>query len=203
MNEQQTVYIVDDEEPVRRALAMLAKADGLVSRSYDSALAFLDDYEQVGPGCLLLDVCMPDMSGPQLQEELQRRAASLPVIVITGHGDVPTAVKAMQSGAYDFVEKPFDSEDLMERVHRCLDIEARRREHDQLRREATEYINKLTRREQQVMELLVAGRRNKEIARDLFISFRTVELHRAKIMEKLEAKSLSDVVRIAMLHSIS
>ncbi|MCU7947598.1 MAG: response regulator [Candidatus Thiodiazotropha sp. (ex Cardiolucina cf. quadrata)] len=202
MNEQSTIYIVDDEEPVRRALALLAKADGLQSKSFDSAATFLAELDRVGPGCLLLDVCMPEMTGPELQEELNKRACTLPVIVITGHGDIPVAVRAMQAGAVDFIEKPFDSEDLMERVHNCMDNVAKMHEKDQLKQEAGKLLTRLTRREYQIMERLVAGRRNKEIARELFISFRTVELHRAKIMEKLEAKSLSDVVRIAMLHTM-
>ncbi|MET0071943.1 MAG: response regulator [Candidatus Thiodiazotropha sp.] len=202
MSEIQTLYIVDDEEPVRRALIMLARAEGLQSKPYASARAFLDAMEKTGPGCLLLDICMPDMSGLELQKELKKRACPLPVIILTGHGDVPTAVRAMQAGAQDFIEKPFDSEDLMERVHRCLDNEARGRQLDQLRQEASNRIARLTPRESQIMELLVAGRRNKEIAQELFISFRTVELHRAKIMEKLETKSFSDVVRMSLLHNM-
>ena len=203
MNKQQTIYIVDDEEPVRRALTLLAKADGLQSKSYGSALAFLDEIDQVGPGCLLLDVCMPEMTGPELQEELKTRGCLLPVIIITGHGDVPVAVRAMQNGAQDFIEKPFDSEDLMDRVHKCLNSAAKVDEIEQQKLEAGKLLAQLTPREYQIMELLVAGRRNKEIARELFISFRTVELHRAKIMEKLNATSLSDVVRLAMLHTMA
>ncbi|WP_316369582.1 response regulator transcription factor [Candidatus Thiodiazotropha sp. CDECU1] len=203
MNKQQTIYIVDDEEPVRRALTLLAKADGLQSKSYSSALAFLDEIDKVGPGCLLLDVCMPEMTGPELQEELKNRGCLLPVIIITGHGDVPVAVRAMQDGAQDFIEKPFDSEDLMDRVHKCLSNAAKKDELEQQKLESGKLLAQLTPREYQIMELLVAGRRNKEIARELFISFRTVELHRAKIMEKLNAKSLSDVVRLAMLHTMA
>ena len=199
MTEQQTIYIVDDEEPVRKALSLLARADGLKSESFDSAKAFLEALERIGPGCLLLDVCMPDMTGLELQKELRERGVDLPVIVITGHGDVPTAVQAMKAGAADFVEKPLDSVDLMMRVHGCLNGEAERRQTQQGIEEARALLALLTPRERQVMEGLVAGRRNKQIARDLFISFRTVELHRAKVMEKLKANSLSDVVRVALL----
>jgi two-component system, LuxR family, response regulator FixJ len=202
MNRQQTIYIVDDEEPVRRALTLLAKADGLKSKCFSSALDFLKDIENIDTGCLLLDVCMPEMTGPELQEELNERGVKIPIIVITGHGDIPVAVRAMQAGAHDFIEKPFNSEDLMDRVHKCLSTVAKIDEKEQQKREAGRLIEKLTPREHQIMNLLVTGRRNKEIARELFISFRTVELHRAKIMEKLGAKSLSDVVRIAMLHTI-
>ena len=199
MTEQQTLYIVDDEQPVRKALSLLARADGLKSESFDSAKAFLEVLERIGPGCLLLDVCMPDMTGLELQKELRERGVDLPVIVITGHGDVPTAVQAMKAGAADFVEKPLDSVDLMMRVHNCLNGEAERRQTQQGIEEARALLALLTPRERQVMEGLVAGRRNKQIARDLFISFRTVELHRAKVMEKLKANSLSDVVRVALL----
>ncbi|MES9860920.1 MAG: response regulator [Candidatus Thiodiazotropha sp. LLP2] len=202
MNKQQTIYIVDDEEPVRRALTLLAKADGLRSKCFSSALDFLKDIENIDNGCLLLDVCMPEMTGPELQDELNKRGVKLPIIVITGHGDIPVAVRAMQAGAQDFIEKPFNSEDLMERVHKCLNIVEKLDENELQKLEAGRLIAKLTPREHQIMDLLVTGRRNKEIARELFISFRTVELHRAKIMDKLEAKSLSDVVRLAMLHAI-
>jgi two-component system, LuxR family, response regulator FixJ len=202
MNREQTIYIVDDEEPVRRALTLLAKADGLKSKCYSSARDFLNDIEKLDAGCLLLDVCMPEMTGPELQEELNERGVKIPIIVITGHGDIPVAVRAMQAGAQDFIEKPFNSEDLMDRVHKCLSTVVKIDEMEQQKLEAGRLIEKLTPREHQIMDLLVTGRRNKEIARELFISFRTVELHRAKIMEKLDAKSLSDVVRIAMLHTI-
>lgn len=195
---EQTIYIVDDEEPVRKALKLLVKADGLDSRCFASAHEFLDSIEEAGPGCLLVDVCMPDMTGLELQEALRSRQVQLPIIIITGHADVPTAVRAMKGGACDFVEKPFDSEELLRRIHQCLDSEKKQRQRADLRRQAVERLEKLTPRERQVMEGLVAGKRNKRIAEELFISFRTVELHRASIMEKLEANTLSDVVRTAM-----
>ncbi len=199
MSIEQTVYIVDDEEPVRKALRFLTKSDGLKSESFETARAFLDSLDKLGPGCLLLDVCMPDMDGLELQETLRERKVEIPVIIITGHADVPTAVRAMKSGASDFVEKPFDSEDLLERIHKCLSGEARRRSSIDSRKQAAERLASLSRREREVMDGLVAGKRNKQIAKDLFISFRTVELHRANIMDKLEANSLSDVVRMALL----
>lgn len=196
---EQTVYVVDDEEPVRKALRFLTKSVGLKSESFETAQAFLDAVEHLGPGCLLLDVCMPDMNGLELQEALAKRKVEIPVIVITGHADVATAVRAMKNGASDFVEKPIDSEDLLERIHLCLSGEAKRRRSVDFRKQAAERIGSLSRREVQVMEGLVAGKRNKQIAEGLFISFRTVELHRASIMEKLKANSLSDIVRIALL----
>ncbi len=199
MNTEQTVYIVDDEEPVRNALSFLAKSDGLPSESFATAQAFLDSLERIGPGCLLLDVCMPDMTGLELQEVLRERKAEIPIIILTGHADVATAVRAMKGGATDFIEKPFDSDDLLVRVHQCLNGEAKNRESSDWRKQASERLSNLTRREHEVMQGLVAGKRNKQIGEELFISFRTVELHRASIMEKFEANSLSDVVRIALL----
>ena len=199
MDIEQTVYIVDDEEPVRKTLCFLAKSEGLKSESFATAQAFLDALDRIGPGCLLLDVCMPDMSGLELQEALRERQSEIPIIVITGHADVPTAVRAMKGGASDFIEKPIDSDELLERIHQCLNGEASRRRSVEWRKQATERLSRLTRRELQVMDGLVAGKRNKQIAEELFISYRTVELHRSSIMEKLEANSLSDVVRIAIL----
>ena len=199
MTAEQTVYIVDDEEPIRNALRFLTKSDGLKSESFETAQAFLDALDRIGHGCLLLDVCMPDMTGLELQQALRERKAEIPVIILTGHADVATAVQAMKGGASDFVEKPFDSEDLLERIHKCLSGEARRQESIDWRKQAGERLSKLTRREHEVMEGLVAGKRNKQIGEELFISFRTVELHRASIMEKLDANSLSDIVRIALL----
>ena len=199
MDVNQTVYIVDDEEPVRDALRFLARSDGLSAESFATAKAFLDSLERLGPGCLLLDVCMPDMTGLELQEALRERKADIPVIILTGHADVATAVRAMKGGATDFIEKPFDSEELLVRIRKCLSGEAKQRETKEGRKQASERLERLTRRECEVMRGLVEGKRNKQIGEQLFISFRTVELHRASIMEKLEANSLSDIVRTAML----
>ncbi len=199
MSDEQTVYIVDDEERVRKSLCFLLKSDGLRSESFATAQAFVDSLDRIGSGCLLLDVCMPDMSGLELQQVLRENKLEIPVIIITGHGDVPTAVQAMKYGATDFVEKPFEGEELLERIHQCLSGEAMRRQSFESRKQAAETLSRLTRRERQIMEGLVAGKRNKQIAEELFISFRTVELHRANVMKKLEADSLSDVVRIALL----
>ncbi|MDH3830183.1 MAG: response regulator [Gammaproteobacteria bacterium] len=199
MDTGQTVYIVDDEEPVRKALRFLTKSVGLKSESFETAAALLDALERLGPGCLLLDVCMPDMGGLELQLALRERKVEIPVIIVTGHADIAIAVQAMKNGASDFVEKPIDSEDLLERIQQCLSNEARSRCNVESRKQAVERLASLSRRERQVMEGLVAGKRNKQIADELFISFRTVELHRASIKVKLKAKSLSDIVRIALL----
>jgi two-component system response regulator FixJ len=197
------LYIVDDDEPVRRALSLLARSEGLEAEAFDGGAAFLAAIDGVDPealsGCLLLDICMPDTSGLEVQREILRRGLQLPVIVITGHGDVPTAVQAMKGGALDFVEKPLDVDDLLVRIRSCLSGESARRQTEQGRQLARKRVALLTPREREVMQGIVAGLRNKEIARELSISFRTVELHRAKVMEKLDARSPSDVVRIAML----
>ena len=142
---------------------------------------------------------MPTMNGLELQSKLKEQNIDIPVIIITGHADVPTAVKAMKAGASDFIEKPFDSDELLKRIKKCLSGEVKQRQSKELTMQAAELLSRLTRRELEVMQGLVAGNRNKEIADELFISFRTVELHRASIMKKLEAHSLSDVVRIALL----
>ena len=199
MEGEQTVYIVDDEEQVRKALVFLAKSDGLKSQSFESAQAFMDSLDHIGPGCLLLDVCMPGMSGLELQERLREHKLDIPVIMLTGHADVQTAVRAMKNGASDFIEKPFVGDELLERIHQCLSGEAERRASEEWRQQAVERLSRLTAREREVLDGLVEGKRNKEIADSLFISFRTVELHRASIMEKLEAHTLADIVRIALL----
>ncbi len=199
MNPAPTVYILDDEEPVRKSLQLLIRSEGLGVRCFASAQELLDALEDIGPGCLVLDVCMPDVGGLELHQTLRERHVQLPVIILTGHGDVATAVKAMKGGAADFLEKPFDSEELLGRIRECLKGDARRRDTDEWRAEVARRLSLLTPREREVMSGLVDGKRNKQIAADLNISTRTAELHRASVMEKLQAKSLSDVVRIALM----
>jgi FixJ family two-component response regulator len=174
------------------------KSVGLTAVTYPSAQAFLDAYAPEQPGCLVLDVRMPGMSGLELQHQLNARGAVVPVIFITGHGDVPMAVDAMQHGAFDFVQKPFRDQELLERVHRALakDRETRHqlRETDGIRRR----FASLTPREREVMLLIVQGKANKVMAGDLDVSQRTVEIHRARVMEKMEARSLAQLVRMAL-----
>jgi FixJ family two-component response regulator len=189
---------VDDDDAVRGALRLLMKSVGLTAVTYPSAQAFLDAYAPEQPGCLVLDVRMPGMSGLELQHQLNARGAVVPVIFITGHGDVPMAVDAMQHGAFDFVQKPFRDQELLERVHRALakDRETRHqlRETDGIRRR----FASLTPREREVMLLIVQGKANKVMAGDLDVSQRTVEIHRARVMEKMEARSLAQLVRMAL-----
>lgn len=193
-----TVYIVDDEEIVRKALHLLVKAEGLRSECFASGQEFLDSLDNIGPGCLLLDISMPDMDGLELQEQLRKRNIELPIVIITGHADVSTAVRALKGGAVEFVEKPLDSDVLIRHIHACLEDGVKRWQSGIEHKKESERLSQLTRRERQVMNGLVAGKRNKQIAEELHISFRTVELHRANIMVKLDANTLSDVVRIAL-----
>ena len=197
------VFVVDDDADVRDSICSLLDAVGLHAEAHGSARSFLDAYRAERHGCLIADVRMPDMDGIALQEELMKRGASLPVIVITGHADVPLAVRAMKAGAMDFIEKPFDDELLVASVKRALARAFNTREHASAVQKAAGLIAHLSARERQVLDLLVAGKSNKVIAYDLDISPRTVEIHRAHVMEKMEARSLSDLVRAALAAGIS
>lgn len=192
-----TVHIVDDEPDVRDALAMLMRSVGLAVTTYPSAQDFLQRYRASGPGCLILDVRMPGMSGLELQERLARERIALPIIIITGHGDIAMAVRAMKAGALDFIEKPFDDQALLDRIHEAIERAARTQDIEAERARIAARYAELTRREKEVMALVVTGRLNKLIAAELGLSTRTVEIHRAHIMEKMEAKSLSHLVRMA------
>ena len=191
------VYVVDDDEAVRDSLQFLLEPTYRVA-TFDSAEAFLAQYDPKAIACLILDVRRPGMSGLQLQEELLARGAHLPVVFITGHGDVPMAVATMKKGAADFIEKPFEQQALKALVERMLERardEAARVERERLN---SALLNRLTPREQQVLERIVAGRLNKQIADDLGISIKTVEAHRANIMDKLNAGTVADLMRVAL-----
>jgi FixJ family two-component response regulator len=165
--------------------------------AYASAQDFLAAYEPGRPGCLVLDVRMPEMSGLELQRELTNRAIDLPVIILTGHGNVQVAVHAMKAGAIDFVEKPFDNEFLLDRIQKAVTESLRAGSERARRNEISERMQLLTPRERQVLDLVVAGETNKGVARHLDISEKTVEIHRAKVMRKMQAKSLADLVKMA------
>ena len=192
------VHIVDDDSAVRDALTLLMESDSVPCQAYNSAESFLEKHAQLKLGCLLLDVRMPGMSGLQLIDELNKQNISIPVIFITGHGDVAMAVEAMKAGATDFIEKPFDNDYLLAKVHTCLSDCISIGCTKELQSQMDARLALLTKREKQVMDLLVDGKQNKIIADELNISVRTVELHRAKVMGKLQAHSLSDVVRTAL-----
>src|SRR5678815_4418047 len=198
MKSPPTVFVVDDDAPVRDGLKLLLRSVGHRVETCASAQEFLDLYTDDRPGCLVLDVRMPGMSGLDLQERLNERRAILPIIFITGHGDVPMAVEALQAGALDFLQKPFRDQELLDRIARALEKDAsNRRELVELKQIAARFAE-LTPRERAVMDLVVQGKANKVIAGDLDISQRTVEIHRARVMEKTQAGSLAHLVRMVL-----
>jgi FixJ family two-component response regulator len=193
-----TVFIVDDDEAVRGALRLLIRSVGLQARAFGSAQEFLDGYDPRQAGCLVLDVRMPGISGLELQQELNQRGATIPVVFITGHGDVPMAVEAMQQGAFDFLQKPFRDQDLLDRVQRALTRDAESRASLAARAQIRERLASLTPREVEVMRLVTRGKANKVIGAELGVSQRTVEIHRAHVMEKMQAASLAELVRMVL-----
>jgi two-component system response regulator FixJ len=194
-----TVFVVDDDEAVRRALGFLLQTEGYAVEAFPSAAAFLDRYDPDRRGCLLLDVRMPHMTGLDLQHELNARGWRIPAIFITGHGTVPIAIAAMKAGAFDFIEKPLRDDALLDSVERALGWEeTTREEHLELAALKTR-ATLLTPREREVFDLVATGEPNKIIARRLGISVRTVELHRSHILEKMQARTISELIRMAIL----
>jgi len=193
-----TVFVVDDDEAVRGSLRLLLKSVGLAATALPSAQEFLAKYDPEQPGCLVLDVRMPGMSGLDLQEQLNMRGAIIPVIFITGHGDIPMAVEAMQQGAFDFLQKPFRDQDLIDRIQRALAKDKANRAELSERSRVRERFESLTPREREVLDLVTSGKPNKIMAADLGVSQRTVEIHRARVMEKMNASSLAQLVRMMM-----
>jgi two-component system response regulator DctR len=198
MSASGTVYIVDDDEAVRSALQILLASCGLKSRAFSGAQELLLSLRADWQGCLLLDVRMPGMSGLDLHERLIARGVDLPVILLTGHGDVPMAVRAMKRGAFDFVQKPFNDQQLLDRIQQALALDERNHERRQQQAVLQERHKRLSVREREVAEHIVLGQTNKVIAAELGISERTVELHRARAMEKMETPSVAQLVE-AML----
>ncbi|MDE2251783.1 MAG: response regulator transcription factor [Gammaproteobacteria bacterium] len=192
------VFIVDDDEAVRSSVRFLIRSVGLQAQVYPSAQEFLAVYDPRHPGCLLLDVRMPGMSGLELQQELNRRGATIPVVFISGHGDVPMAVEAMQQGAFDFLQKPFRDQDLLDRVQRALARDAESRARLAARAEIASRLATLTPRESEVLQLITRGKANKVVGAELGVSQRTVEIHRAHVMEKMNASSLAELVRMVL-----
>jgi FixJ family two-component response regulator len=193
-----TVFVVDDDEGVRNSLRFLLKSVGLTAMTVPSALEFLKTYDPEQPGCLVLDVRMPGMSGLELQQQLNVRGAMIPVIFITGHGDIPMAVEAMQHGAFDFLQKPFRDQDLIDRIQRALATDHKNRLALRQRESIRARLDSLTPREREVLDLMMRGKPNKVMAAELGLSQRTVEIHRARVMEKTEAASLAQLVRMVM-----
>ena len=196
--ENPLVMVVDDDSGVRNAMRVLLKSVGIQSVLYPSAQEFLAAYDPAQRGCLVLDIRMPGMSGMQLQQQLNLRGAVIPVIFMTGHGDIPMAVEAMQHGAFDFLQKPFRDQELLDRVQRALtrdsETRTRMRHTDRIR----ERLASLSPREREVLDLVTQGKANKMVAGDLGVSQRTVEIHRAHVMQKMEAGSLAELVRMMM-----
>jgi len=193
-----TVFIVDDDEAVRNSLRLLLKSVGLAASALPTAQEFLSSYSADQPGCLVLDVRMPGMSGLELQQQLNVRGAVIPVIFITGHGDIPMAVEAIQQGAFDFLQKPFRDQDLIDRIQRALAKDRTNRTELQEHTRTRERLESLTPREREELALVVSGKPNKVMAGDLGVSQRTVEIHRARVMEKMGASSLAQLVRMVM-----
>ena len=194
------LFIVDDDEAVRESLAALLVANGFTVSAFATARDFLERCPPAAEGCLIADIRMPEMDGLELQEQAAKRLPGIAVVIVTGHGDVPLAVRAMKAGAVDFIEKPFSEDLILDTVRRALDRPGPASPVESIEAAPIRVrIGTLTQREREVLEGLVAGLPNKTIAYDLGISPRTVEVHRARVMEKMAAKSLSDLVRAAML----
>ena len=195
MDNKQTVFIVDDDEGVREGLNLLLDTVGLSCELFASAYDFLDAYEENKSGCLVLDIRMPRMTGLALQEKLKDMGSQLPIIFITGHGDIPMAVDAMRRGAMDFIRKPFREQDLLDRINEALDRDSNSREQALDRQLLSDKLATLSKREFEVFERVADGEMNKVIAMDLGISERTVEVHRSQVMHKLEVRTLAQLVR--------
>ena len=196
-NEQvPTVFIVDDDPAIRFAMQALMDSVNIQHEIFSSADEFLATVPEQRPGCLVLDIRMPGLGGLELQQELIEHENTLPIIFITGHGDVPMAVEAMQKGAVDFIQKPFRDQDLLDRITEALKTDKDRREEQQKHAEVAKRVERLTNREHEVFDLVVTGKPNKVIAYELGVSQRTVEIHRARVMEKMQARSLADLVKM-------
>lgn len=192
------VHIIDDDEAVRDSLKLVLESLDQLCVCYDSATAFLTTYSETTAGCLVLDIRMPKMTGLELQHRLNELGSDLPIIFVTGHGDVPMAVEAMQRGAADFVQKPYREQDLIDKINRAMALHQSRREQRSNMAKVHDNLNTLTSREREVMDMMVDGKANKVIAIDLGISQRTVEIHRARVMEKMGTHSLAQLVKMVI-----
>jgi RNA polymerase sigma factor (sigma-70 family) len=197
MSGEPAVFIVDDDDSVRRALQRLCRSIGLTVELFGSARQFLDRYDLSRPGCLVLDVRMPGLSGLDLQDELNARGIAIPVVFITGHGDIPMSVRAMKAGAVDFISKPFNDQVLLDAIQHALAKDRKMRQEAAERGEILRRIERLTPREREVFALVVSGKLNKQIAHQLGTSEKTVKVHRARVMDKMQAESLADLVLLA------
>lgn len=201
--DEATIFVVDDDDAVRESMQALLESVGYRVEVFGRGRQFLDAYDTPRPGCLLLDVRMPDLSGLEIQQQLRAGPDRLPIIIITGHGDVPMAVTAMKAGAFDFIEKPFNEEVLLDTIKRALLLIDERKVDDASIENSANRIAGLTPREREVLDQLLIGRQNKAIAAELGISPRTVEIHRARVMQKMQANSLSHLIRMALQAGVS
>ena len=192
---EQIIHVVDDDEAMRDSMTWLLEGEGYRVACYDSAASFLAARGEPMHGCLVLDVRMPEMSGLELHEKLTGLGCRLPVIFVTGHGDVPMAVAALQRGACDFIEKPFRNDDLLSRIQRALALDSQLAARQQRDEAITQRLEQLTQREREVLDLVVAGKLNKQIADTLEISMKTVEAHRARVMEKMGVRTIAELVK--------
>lgn len=195
---QQTVYVVEDDEAVRDSLELLLKTDGKTVKTYEDAAVFLKDYSETMAGCIVLDIRMPGMDGMELQKKLNSKHSILPIIFVTGHGDVPMAVDAMKEGAVDFIQKPYREEALLEKIEAALAQDLEQRKTLDEKQEIMRRIKSLTPREHEIMDRMIEGQANKVIAIELEISQRTVEIHRSRVMHKMGTHSLAHLVRMVL-----
>jgi RNA polymerase sigma factor (sigma-70 family) len=193
------VFVIDDESSMRQALALLVRSIGIACDTFSSADEFLASYSPGTPGCLVLDIRLPGMSGLQLQETLAQRGITIPIIMITGHGTIQMAVRAVKAGAFDFLEKPFRDQDLLDRIQMAIRQDLANRAKQSRKGEIVGLMAALTSREREVLNLVVQGHSNKEIASQLGLSHKTIEYHRSKLMEKLQANSIPELVQLAMI----
>lgn len=196
MNPETTVFVVDDDRSVLKSLEMLMGTVGMNVKTYHCGEDFLNDYVPSQSGCLVLDVRMPNMSGLELQQKLKERNYDIPVVIITGHGDVPMAVEAMKAGAFDFIEKPFRDQILLDAVNRAIKKDAQAKEIRDAKAKVTQKCSSLTTRERQIMDLLVSGESNKKIAYKLNISIKTVDYHRLNMMDKMGVSNLVQLTQL-------
>jgi FixJ family two-component response regulator len=194
-----TVFVVDDDEPVRDAIGLLLDTVDIPHESFGTAQEFLDGYDPERTGCLVLDIRMPGMSGLELQDHLADRHDPIPIVFITGHGDIPMAVEAMKKGAFDFIRKPFRDQELLDRVQEALNLDAETREYHADLADVRAHADSLTPREKEVFERVAEGQANKVVAIELAISERTVEIHRSQVMQKMQARNLADLVKMKIL----
>lgn len=196
MKNEATVFVVDDDEAIRHSLKLLIGAIGRQARVFPDAVSFLEEFEPAFRGCIVADLRMPGMSGLEMQERLNEIGCSLPIIFLSGHGDVPAAVRALQKGAVDFLQKPFNPKELLEKIEQALSMDAQQSAAAEKSARIASRIAELTPREREIMQLVAEGQSSKVIAVDLGISERTVELHRSRIMKKMSARSVAELVRM-------